>query len=576
MDGNFSEDSLDEIDQEGSAGDSEADEESDDDPEREAMLADLRSMWEERGRGAELSDVLEQMAEVASRPATARPCTGGEGLTPMSGIGQGVVLGLKNEGSVSEVERIENSWCIEAEDAEDDWSGEHKSFLEDLDDVLAVRPPTANGRHPENRPASSLGGLADQTTARPVTARAVTEQLETVREVPSPECRPRTPFDKHVRGECMQKIRIAPVEVSSRPYTPRTGLARKVVTPRGINALVCKRGLDKPSTPFTANQREPRPCTAGDRCRLTAAGSNHAAGGSSESTPMDTDELPDAKGTETHSESTDMWVRDEEEPNPEPETLAGVEAAHDMEGSTTFEPGGGTCTVVSKELIGWMGSDNLDAPPPTAPRTARTNSSEGPPSSAGSCQFASAAARALLLDEPSAAPAEEPVLSSRPIQPRQPPRTNSSHAAPRTSGRRESLQLDCALASRPLSRASRPGSRGSAQSSVRGGKPPTAEGKRRPVTREEPPNTLHCGVDREASLDCGVDREPSLDFKESKSRHRAPHKVERTLKENIPSCSPLGRDIGGDTRERAEQLEAQEREVARSRQLASSLLLSST
>ena len=45
MDGNFSEDSLDEIDQEGSAGDSEADEESDDDPEREAMLADLRSMW---------------------------------------------------------------------------------------------------------------------------------------------------------------------------------------------------------------------------------------------------------------------------------------------------------------------------------------------------------------------------------------------------------------------------------------------------------------------------------------------------------------------------------------------------
>lgn len=62
-----------------------------------------------------------------------------------------------------------------------------------------------------------------------------------------------------------------------------------------------------------------------------------------------------------------MWVRDEEEPNPEPETLAGVEAAHDMEGSTTFEPGGGTCTVVSKELIGWMGSDNLDAPPPTVP-----------------------------------------------------------------------------------------------------------------------------------------------------------------------------------------------------------------
>lgn len=35
-------------------------------------------------------------------------------------------------------------------------------------------------------------------------------------------------------------------------------------------------------------------------------------------------------------------------------------------------------------------------------------------------------------------------------------------------------------------------------------------------------------------------------------------------------------DVLGDTRERAEQVEAQEREIARSRQLASSLLLSST
>jgi hypothetical protein len=173
--------------------------------------------------------------------------------------------------------------------------------------------------------------------------------------------------------------------------------------------------------------------------------------------------------------------------------------------------------------------------------------------------------RALLLDEPAVPEAQ---LPPRPPTRDTVSRTGGLSDRPRTSGRRDSvpLQLDCTPKTR---QSSRPGSK---EGSMRG----SSRDKARPESKtEKMSRTGKANQQDELGMSSVDVRMPTTcPFTEGsrQSRTPTPH-YNSSVKENFLSYSPLGRDIGGDTRERAKELEAQEREVERTRQLVSSKLL---
>eukprot|EP00658_Telonema_sp_P-2_P044929 TRINITY_DN32834_c0_g1_i1.p2 TRINITY_DN32834_c0_g1~~TRINITY_DN32834_c0_g1_i1.p2 ORF type:complete len:163 (-),score=42.57 TRINITY_DN32834_c0_g1_i1:51-539(-) len=137
------------------------------------------------------------MVTVASRPATAaRP---GSPSFLDTDVGHGVLVFETGASSPSTEEELDADDLHEVEpDPGHTGVGQEQlasSFLQDIDQVLTIRPPTSHDRaaHP-TPPSSALGSMADQATARPVTARPVTA-LHGELPCTSADLPPRTPFD---------------------------------------------------------------------------------------------------------------------------------------------------------------------------------------------------------------------------------------------------------------------------------------------------------------------------------------------------------------------------------------------
>jgi len=257
--------------------------------------------------------------------------------------------------------------------------------MEDINDVLAVRPATSSGRPPTSdaRPVSSLGRIANQST---LTERRV--PTAGISRLDSAQARPKTPFDSDARVGAMAKVSVMTRVVESRAYTPRPGSAVRMITPRGINALFNKRvdSASRPSTPFTSEEPEeiaaPRPFSGGvNRIRdVGTAGGDLAV---VQEEVLDTDDLPDAKGTESHQAGVDVWIRDDEGgeapaegeamwPQPDspprsPTQQADTGTPRNSTGDRvvpTAEPGGGSCSVANSALVDWMNDTASEAPAP--------------------------------------------------------------------------------------------------------------------------------------------------------------------------------------------------------------------
>lgn len=582
--GDFSEDSL-EGDYLSQDDDGTSDVEDSEGEEHEMMLDDLRAVWEQHKTGGDLSDVLDHMVEVSSRPGTgyySRPATGARPHTGRLGPPQPLSPGPPTP-SIGQGQM-------------------DVSFMEDINDVLAVRPATSTGRPPtsDTRPVSSLGRIANQNT---LTERRV--PTAGISRLDSAQFRPKTPFDSDARVDAMAKVSVTTRVVESRAYTPRPGSAVRMITPRGINALFNKRvdSASRPSTPFTSEEPEEivaaRPFSGGgNRIRdVGTAGGDLAA---VQEEVLDTDDLPDAKGTESHRAGVDVWIRDDEGGEdlaggedmwPQPESPARSPAQHaDTQPVTprnstgervvpTAEPGGGSCSVANSALVDWMNDTASEAPAPV-PEPEPIGSDEDEDNS---CQFANEAARQLLLGP--AAPRSRP--SSSKTQERLPSRggNTSSRESKRPHSRRDSqttqpLQLDCtpkpasASGSRESTReGTREGTRAAAidgtTSALRSG-----EGAARPASKapsqpesREPQESIGAMEDR---LFGGSDAQNRMRV----TREIAAYNAQTPKREKTPSVTLAGRDIGGEIKVRAQEVEAQEKAARRERELVSSRLLS--
>jgi len=581
-DGAFSDDSL-EGDYFSADDDASNPELGSEEEEHEMMLDDLRAVWEQsKGGGGDLADVLNHMVEVSSRPGTGYYSRPGTGARPSTGR-LGPPQPLTPEAGRLDV-----------------------SFLQDIDDVLAVRPATSSGRDPttDARPTSSLGRVAEQ---HPMSQQLLQQRGPTgaVLRRDSAQARPRTPFDSDTRVACMQKVTLTTRVVETRAYTPRPGSAIRAVTPRGINALYNKRvdSSSRPTTPFTSDETKEQPVThrptstAGNRRRDVATSGTDLASVREE--VLDTDNLPDAKGTETHNSGVDVWTRDDEDDvldQPTESLLEEIiEGMHEditpHAGSTprssmpdrvvpTAEPGGGTCVVGNSTLVDWMNNSVCGTPPPVNdPADAYSDEDED-----NSCQFASEAARLMLLGptSPAASPvsaaavesalkAPDRLLSSRANVSSREGNTKSRESK-RAFPRRDSvgLQLDCTPKT-----PNKPPSSGSSRENGRSNQA-SAHGSQANAHGSRPASKAGRAESRPTSS--GLLDAP-LSTLDAQNRMRVTREIaayNAQPREKTPSVTLAGRDIGGEIKVRAQEIEAQEKAARRDRELVSNRLLSTS
>jgi len=303
------EDSLDEGEED------EDDEEEMDEEERDAMLQDLKGIWQSHKEGqSDLSQVLDVMAEMASRPGTgaARPGTGRLGSArPGTGLDSGRI-GSARPGT--------GSGRPGTASARPGTSSGRPGTAELPPAEMPLRVESSAPQ--ESRPGTSLGLRPDMNDVPPSREGSYTVD------------RPRTACDPEARLAAMKPVSVMAVPVhqasavSAEKYhrkTPRATTPRipTPLTPRGINALHKKRNGDEPPrTPFTAEGRtgssisgSARPLTGRHRPEQTAIDGLILAQAmqEEEAEVLDTDLLPDHKGTEQHQDGVDVWIRDDDE-----------------------------------------------------------------------------------------------------------------------------------------------------------------------------------------------------------------------------------------------------------------------
>eukprot|EP00656_Telonema_subtile_P040824 TRINITY_DN45909_c0_g1_i1.p1 TRINITY_DN45909_c0_g1~~TRINITY_DN45909_c0_g1_i1.p1 ORF type:complete len:182 (-),score=38.91 TRINITY_DN45909_c0_g1_i1:94-639(-) len=160
-------------------------------------------------------------------------------------------------------------------------------------------------------------------------------------------------------------------------------------------------------------------------------------------------------------------------------------------------------------------------------------------------RFTSAAARAMLLGD-----ATEHTLEAGVAPQAVRPVSSRAEGRQRSSARKQgSIQLDCsAVREEAPRRQHRPPVGKQPREAAPGSRPGSS-------ARKQGKETVHVRL----PLRCPFEEQHMSTQQQPRAVHKAVYSAQSLANINgVPRCSPLGRDIGGDTRLRAQQIEAQQ------------------